>query len=445
MRCSPVLRMIAISVASLGAFSSASVALAQDLMDAPRKVSNQPATTRTRTLPPRTITKIKTVEVRIPTLFVSARSKADIWIKPVSSAVVKAAECEGKPRQRLPAIGSDESPSGTVPENENYFISEALRPGCYRVVAALDGYMTDEKLVRIGASELKGVSLDLEPILYKVVITTNVEAGDVRYAPVEASKDPKTGELRYRQVGLPRLVYIKNRSASLPELRGGTYGFDVNGGVDYEPYNGVVTVPGGDNKETIELPITLAYLRSTATFSSLTADQWDLPANGNIGKGLLIMKGSGVAIPHLEIYRHYTDFEIVSDVRMINGTAASFVVHASADKENYYLITLTGPNAAEAYKFSGFLVKNGVPQRLQSVSISHLKDTIKPNKDFLVKITVKDNNIDVQVNEAGKYVPLGRVVDPNRTFPIGAPGVAGGKDEQTQFGSFLVCSPQCPK
>ena len=62
-----------------------------------------------------------------------------------------------------------------------------------------------------------------------------------------------------------------------------------------------------------------------------------------------------------------------------------------------------------------------------------------------MKITVKDNNIDVQVNEAGKYVPLGRVVDPNRNFSIGAPGVAGGKDEQTQFGSFLVCSPQCPK
>ena len=404
-------------------------------------VGDTSRTTRTKT---KTIIREKRVEVKIPTLFVSARSNADIWIKPVSPGVVKPAECEGRPRQPLNANSADE-PTGTVPENENYFISEPLRPGCYRVTASLDGYKPDEKLVRIGPNELKGVSLDLEPILYKVVINTNVESGDVRYAPVEASKDPKTGELRYRQVGLPRLVYIKNRSASLPELRGGTYGFDVNGGVDYEPYNGVVTVPGGDNKETIELPITLAYLRSTATFSSLTADQWDLPANGNIGKGLLIMKGSGVAIPHLEIYRHYTDFEIVSDVRMINGTAASFVVHASADKENYYLITLTGPNAAEPYKFSGFLVKNGVPQRLQSVSISHLKDTIKPNKDFLVKITVKDNNIDVQVNEAGKYVPLGRVVDPNRTFPIGAPGVAGGKDEQTQFGSFLVCSPQCPK
>src|SRR5438046_10397280 len=97
---------------------------------------------------------------------------------------------------------------------------------------------------------------------------------------------------------------------------------------------------------------------------------------------------------------------------MINCMAASFVVHASGDKEIYYLITLTGPNAAEPYRFSGFLVKNGLPQRLQSVSISHLKETIRPNKDFLVKITVKDNNIDVQVNESGMYVPFGRAVDP---------------------------------
>src|SRR5207253_1416892 len=99
-------------------------------------------------------------------LFVSARSGADIWIKAVSPTVVKPADCEGRPRQPLSAIGADE-PSGAVPENENYFISEALTPGCYRVVAALDGYKSDEKLVRIGANELKGVSLDLEPILYK--------------------------------------------------------------------------------------------------------------------------------------------------------------------------------------------------------------------------------------------------------------------------------------
>ena len=443
MKCSPVSRLMTLLIVLAGVLSTSGIAPAQDLADAPRKVSNQPTSVGRTTTKTKTIIREKRVEVKIPTLFVSARSNADIWIKPVSPGVIKPAECEGRPRQTLNA--NDESPTGTVPENENYFISEPLRPGCYRVTASLDGYKPDEKLVRIGPNELKGVSLDLEPILYKVVITTNVESGDVRYAPVEVSKDPKTGEQKYRQVGLPRLVYIKNKSASLPELRGGTYGFDVNGGVDYEPYNGVVTVPGGDNKETIELPVTLTYLRSTATFSSLTSDQWDLPANGNIGKGLLTMKGPGVAIPHLEIYRHYRDFEIVSDVRMINGMGASFVVHASADKENYYLITLTGPNAAEPYKFSGFLVKNGVPQRIMSVSISHLKETIKPNKDFLVKITVKDNNLDVRINEAGKYVPLGVVVDPNRNFSIGAPGVAGGKDEQTQFGSFLVCSPQCPK
>src|ERR1051326_1363861 len=436
------LRTLLLLVSSYVILCGANIALGQDLADAPRKASNQPSSTGKVTTRIRTVIHEKRVEVKIPTLFVSARSNADIWIKPVSSTVVKPSECEDRPRQPLNA--NDDSPTGTVPENENYFISEPLRPGCYRVTASLDGYKPDEKLVRIGPNELKGVSLDLEPILYKVVIHTNVVAGDVRYAPVDVSKDPKTGEQKYRQAGLPRLVYIKNNSASLPELRAGTYGFDVYGGVDYEPYNGVITVPGGDNKEIIDLPVTLNYLRSTATFSSLTADQWDLPPGGNIARSVLALKGPGLAIPHLEIYRHYTDSEIVSDVNMINGMAASFVIHASADKQNYYLITLTGPNAAEPYRFSGFIVKNGVPERLQSVTISHLKETIKPNKYFLVKITVKDNNIDVKVNQAGTYVPLGRVVDPNRNFPIGAPGVAGGKDEQTQFGSFLVCTPQCP-
>ena len=262
MKCSPVSRLMTLLIVLAGVLSTSGIAPAQDLADAPRKVSNQPTSVGRTTTKTKTIIREKRVEVKIPTLFVSARSNADIWIKPVSSGVIKPAECEGRPRQTLNA--NDESPTGTVPENENYFISEPLRPGCYRVTASLDGYKPDEKLVRIGPNELKGVSLDLEPILYKVVITTNVESGDVRYAPVEVSKDPKTGEQKYRQVGLPRLVYIKDKSASLPELRGGTYGFDVNAGVDYEPYNGVVTVPGGDNKETIELTVTLTYLSSTA-------------------------------------------------------------------------------------------------------------------------------------------------------------------------------------
>src|SRR2546429_105761 len=137
-----ILKVIAISVAAFGACSTPCIVLGQDLDPAaPRKASNQPVVIRTRTLPPKT--RIKTVLVRIPTLFVSARSGADIWIKAVSPTVVKPADCEGRPRQPLSAIGADE-PSGAVPENENYFISEALTPGCYRVVAALDGYKSDE-------------------------------------------------------------------------------------------------------------------------------------------------------------------------------------------------------------------------------------------------------------------------------------------------------------
>src|SRR5436853_5184165 len=129
MKRSPILKVIAISVAAYGIFSTPGLALGQDLDPAaPRKVSNQPTQSRRTTPPkPRPVIQKVRVEVRIPTLFVSARSKADIWIKLVSG---KPAECEGRLSKPLSAIGSDESPTGTVPENENFFFYEA-RPGCY--------------------------------------------------------------------------------------------------------------------------------------------------------------------------------------------------------------------------------------------------------------------------------------------------------------------------
>src|SRR5437773_6586892 len=119
MKRSPILKMIAISVVSFGAFSTPGIAFGQDLDPAaPRKASNQPVQNRRATQPKIIrVPVVQKVEVRIPTLFVSARSKADIWIKGVSPGTVKPAECAGKPRQALGAIPSDESPNGTVPEN----------------------------------------------------------------------------------------------------------------------------------------------------------------------------------------------------------------------------------------------------------------------------------------------------------------------------------------
>lgn len=334
----------------------------------------------------------------------------------------------------------------TVPANESLFIIGDLKPGTYRVAATLDGYRPNEKRVEIVANKPKGVSLSLQPILYTVTISTNVASGEVRYAPVEAYT--AAGERKYKRTGETRLALIQDRTAVLPALRKGTYGVDIRASeTGYDPLLGSVTVPDDTNKEDVKLSVTLKNVRSTDSFSALTSDQWDLPAGWRIASYLLAANGKGVAIPHLERYRHYTDFQLISDAKMLNGLAVSFVARASADKQDYYLIQLTGANAEEPYLLSGFIVKSGVRERFQSIPIGHLSATIKPNQFFKISIKMKDNSIDVSVadSQTGEYFPLGVLTDSNRNFPIGAVGIAAGDKDQNQFGSFIVCVPECPK
>lgn len=336
---------------------------------------------------------------------------------------------------------------GTVPPGERLFIFANLKPGNYHVSATLDGYKQDEQDVEIVANRHKGVTLNLQPMLYRIIISANVASGEVRYAPVETYIEPGTTEKRYRRSGETRVLPIENHQAVLPALPKGIYGVDIRAGeVGFETKLGTVTVPDETDKEELKLNVTLKNVRSTETFALLTNDQWDLPAGWTVASYLLSTKGKGVALPRVESYRHYTDFHLISDVKMVNGVSVSFVARA-ADKENYYLIQLTGPNAEEPYLLSGFIVKHGVPQRFQSIPIGHVKATIKPNQFFLVSIKMKDNNIDVRLHDSqtGEDVPLGILVDPDRNFTIGATGIAGGEHDRSQFGSFMVCYPECPK
>jgi hypothetical protein len=234
----------------------------------------------------------------------------------------------------------------------------------------------------------------------------------------------------------------------LRALPKGTYGLDIRASdPGYEDRLVSIAVPDDSNKEEINLEIALKNARSTETFSGLTSDQWDLPTGWSIASFLLSANGKGIGIPHHERYRHYTDFQLVSDAKMLNGVAVSFVVRATANLQNYYLIQLTGANAEEPFLLSGYVVSNGVRERLQSLPINHLSATLKPNQFFKISIRMKDNNIEVSIanSQTGEYFPLGVLVDPNRRFPIGAVGIYAGGKEQNQFGSFIICTPDCPK
>jgi hypothetical protein len=348
---------------------------------------------------------------------------------------------------RLEPIRSGLGKEGSVPADEGLFIFADLKPGAYRVVASLDGYKPSEQTVKVSANKNTGVTLDLEPILYTVKITTTVSGGEVRYAPVEAYT--QGGEKKYKTTGETRVIPIdsQSRTAVIQSLRKGTYGIDVKPAeAGYEDRRISITVPDETDKEVVNLDVALKNVKSTTTFSDMTLDQWNLPAGWSIKSYILSANGKGIGIPRNEQYRHYSDFEVISDVKMVNGIGVSFVLRASDALDNFYLVRITGAKAEEPFLLSSYVIKNGLRERLQSVPIAHLSATLQANQFFKISIKMNDNKIAVSVadSQTGQFFSLGSWVDPNRRFSIGGVGIAIDAKEQNQFGSFIVCTPTCP-
>jgi hypothetical protein len=344
-----------------------------------------------------------------------------------------------------PKQGGGEGQVGTIPPGERVFIFNDLKPGLYRVAASLDGYEPAEKDVTIIRNRPASVTLELKPVTQSVAVNTNVKAGEIRYAPVEAYKDPRTGETRYNPRGATIVVPIQNGRAVLASLRAGIYGVDIRpdpNEVGYQTLLGTVTVPG---KESIT--VELEHRLSTKTFTAgWTPDEWELPPNWRIASSLLSVNGSGVALVRDQSFRYYADFDLASDVRMTNGVAVSFALRA-ADAKNYYLVQVTGEKAEYPYLLRGFVVRNGVPQLLQSIPIRHFASTIQPKQFFKVHIRVTGNQMKISIEDSqtGQSLPLGVLTDTYQTFRTGAPGIAADANERSDYGSFVVCSPECPQ
>jgi hypothetical protein len=354
-----------------------------------------------------TITKVVRVTPTTGTLAVAAEPNATILVEPVSGG---------------------EGQEGTIPPDERIFIFNDLKPGRYRVAAELDGYQPAEKQVLVVSNKPSPVTLNLRPITYNVTINTNVASGEVRYV---TKGEP------------PRFAQIQSGKAVLPNLRAGKYDLDIRPGeVGYQTLLASMTLPGKTSFD-VELKKLLSTKSLFPAWTSL--DDWDAPAEWHVASRKLEVKGRGIAIPRDESYRYYADFQLISDVNMLNGVAASFVVHY-VDTKNYYLIQLTGAKADETYVLRGFAVVNGVSQRLGTIPIEGFAETMKPNQFFKVSIKMAGNNISVSIpDNQGEFLPLGVLTDPNKNFPIGAIGIAARDNEQNEIGRFIVCTPECPK
>jgi hypothetical protein len=234
----------------------------------------------------------------------------------------------------------------------------------------------------------------------------------------------------------------------LGNLRPGTYGVDVRASeVGYQTLLATFTLPG----QTV-YNITLPKLLSTKTFSAAWAslDAWEAPAGWHVAARKLSASGQGIALPRDESARHYADFRLFSNVKMLNGVAASYAIRA-IDAQNYYLIQITGAKADEPYVLRGFVVKNGTAQRFGStIPIDAFTATLKQNQFFSVSMEATGNKFKVSITDSqtGDVLPLGTLEDPNRNFPIGAAGIAVRDNEQNEVERFVVCtseSADCPR
>lgn len=387
------------------------------------KVRNTATTTSVRT-----VTRTKTVVVTptTGTLSVATEPGAAILVEPLRGGAAL---------------------EGTVEKDERQFIFNDLKPGRYRVAAEMDGYTEDEKEIVVAANKTASVSLNLMPITYGVTIVANVPAGEVRYALVTGSRDA-SGQMKYNVTGETRVTPLQNGRASLPNLRAGTYGVDVRSAeVGYQTLLATFTLPGQTTYN-----VTLPKLLSTKTLSAawVSLEAWETKAGWRVTSRKLSVSGRGVALPRDESHRYYADFRLFSNVKMLNGVAASFAVRA-ADEQNYYLIQVTGAKADEPYVLRGFVVKNGVAQRFGStIPADGFTSTLKQNQFFGISIEATGNKFKVSITDSqtGEVLPLGTLEDANRNFPIGAAGIAVRDNEENEIERFVVCtseSPDCQK
>lgn len=318
-----------------------------------------------------------------------------------------------------------------VPDGRRDWIFNDLKPGQYRVAATKAEYHQRERTVTIRRNKPESITLDLEPISYKVTINTNVDAGELKYR--------KEGET-------PRTLDFHNRTISL-DLTAGEYVVRISAeGYGYEPAEQKVPVK---QSRVVELPLK-RIVESTNTlaprWTNAELKTWELPSAWRADSNLTLwVKGRGVAIPRDARNRYYRDFKLISNVKMTNGMAISFALRA-LDSRNYYLLQITGKNSDEPNSVQLFTVKNDVEQRLQAIPISKSKAAAMASGQFFtvsIRVTGYEIHVDIIDSQTGAPYPLGVLTDPDHNFSIGAVGIAARNNEENVIEQFTVCTGQC--
>ncbi|MCY7346994.1 MAG: carboxypeptidase-like regulatory domain-containing protein [Pyrinomonadaceae bacterium] len=413
----------------------------------PQRVNAQlTITARKESPPPRRTTTVAPLALKLSTLVVVTKTAAEVTLQ---SSVKGATPMIHRASETGTAeIGTSET--GTA-QFDN------ISPGNYTVTATLDGYSSLYTDVDVVAQKTVTVNLDLKQITYQVIIETNVsDGGEVRYAPYTAAGTNPDGTVKLGEVSGSCIVPIKNGQALIKELKKGTYNLKIQGGVEYKDRIAKLILPddipddlkdeNGDlaSDKPIRYPIDLERQQSTSTFGTAwSSSDWVFPAGWKMNdNGLKTADLPGIALPSNQLYRYYLDFEMISNVRLLDDGTAGFVVRA-LDDQNYYLIQISGAKAAEPFQMQGFVVKKGKREPLNSSSIQTFASSLAANFNIIIKGEKNVFTILIVDREKGEYVTLGKITDPRNNFNKGAVGIAGQQNSNFQVFNFKVCTPLC--
>lgn len=333
-------------------------------------------------------------------------------------------------------------------------IFENVQPGNYKISASKEGFETQEQdLVKILPQKTHVLDLDLKPVTYKLKIQTNLKDGEIRYAQaVNKGRDAK-GSIISDEIGNYCIVKIqKNGEAVVDDLRQGYYNLDIRpAALEYEPTLVGVNVPDDTEQddatvasETKTFQLDVEKKISTESFGTAwTADEWEKPSDWNLQRGMRI-NSAGIALPRNEQYRYYTNFEMVSDVRIPDGSTAGFALRA-VDPENYYFVEFSGARAPEPNVAKAYIVKNGVARQIFAVPASGFASALASRNGFRVIIKGDDKGflISIENSETGVREPVGIVIDRDATFRKGAVGIAARSRTRFEVTYFQVCSSAC--
>lgn len=196
---------------------------------------------------------------------------------------------------------------------------------------------------------------------------------------------------------------------------------------DFEPF--AVDAAAAAGAETL-LAAELKRIPTTGPFGDVFLSEalelWDAPQGWKAvpARQTLVVTGDGVGLARTV---HYEDFELVFNLKIVEGTGAAWVVRGSS-RGSGYVFVLTGPEATWPNQLRVHEMRDGRFDlgKLICAPLPVIPDVVV-GESYSVRVRVEGNTVRTWLRSGatGREVSIGNFVDSDQRFRTGGIGFAG--------------------